>query len=105
MAAVLYMRPFERSDGLNRLTRYETFSGTSEADTLKQVHTAVDRLRNQTFHIGGGEPMSYEVGGPVLDPHFLPAFSHLVRFQEARVNCELFNWVASVLPPDRTGAR
>lgn len=124
-AAVLYMRPFERSDGLNRLTAYETFGGTSESDTLRQVHTAVDRLRNQivahqqvsgwdrllrgvpealpadrlVIRIGGGEPMSYEVGGPVLDPNFLPAFSHLVRFQEARVNGELFNRVASVLPP------
>ncbi len=54
-----------------------------------------DRL---VIRIGGGEPISYEVGGPALDPDFLPHFSRLVRVQESRVNADLFNRVAAVLP-------
>lgn len=123
-AAVLYMRPFERSHGLNRLTDYEVFNDVSGGDTLKLIHDAVDKLRNQiTAHqqlsgwdrllrgtpdaqpadrlvirIGGGEPMSYEVGTPALDPSFLEHFMRLAAFQQGRANSALFNSAASVLP-------
>ena len=122
-ACVLYLRPFERSDGLIRLRDYANFDGVAGGDELRRIHVAVDKARNQimahrqvsgwdkllqgtldgkagdllVISVGNG-PLSYEVSDPTLHPEFIGHFLWLAQVQEARANKAFFNAIGPVLP-------
>ena len=122
-ACVLYIRPFEKSHGLERLHAYAKFDDLDEADTLRKTHKIVDDARNQlmahqqvsgwtkllkgvsgalpgdrlVIRMGAG-PMSYEVSAPTLEPGFIQHFMRLAAVQEGRANEALFNAAMPVLP-------
>jgi hypothetical protein len=128
-ACVLYMRPFEKSHGLVRLSEYEKFDEYPDRADLERVHAAVDKTRNQIMahqqvsgwdkllkgvpdalparrlivRLGAGHPMSYEIGAPTLTPEFIHPFLHLVEVQHARANLAFFQAVVPQLPSSWEG--